>query len=375
MKVKFLKMEKFPVRSQMIFIGNMVRAYHPIDRTGLLNDYNMMYEPIPKDFTNFDKSFEEVAMSRAEQLWKIGKPIELFWSGGIDSSVALVALMETKKSYNEIKIRYTEDSIEEFPTMWEKIVKKINDPLPHIKILSTSVFNDHSVTKVTGQCGDQCFGSMARKDIIQEPWESIYKFGHEKLFSVLNHEGIDFELEKRKLMDYLFYNLDDTCPIPIKTIFDLYWWLNFCFKWQDVVNVMNIHNGGSNEWRSTEHYFNTQDFQKWSLVNHDLKIQYDWKSYKQPAKDFINKYVKDDSYCKNKTKEASLIKVLEKDVPLDAPLEPVSTSGEITYSRYNYKFRKKKRTNPDSFAIVFEDSSFYRMKDDIPEEVIKEITL
>ena len=49
----------------------------------------------------------------------------------------------------------------------------------------------------------------------------------------------------------------------------------------------------TSQWGSTISFFNTDDFQKWSIVNHDVKHGGTWKTYKQPAKDYINKYVKD----------------------------------------------------------------------------------
>ena len=56
-------------------------------------------------------------MDAAKELWQLGKPIELFWSGGIDSSGVLIALLETKSDSDVLNIRYTQDSIDEFTLM------------------------------------------------------------------------------------------------------------------------------------------------------------------------------------------------------------------------------------------------------------------
>ena len=82
----------------------------------------------------------------------------------------------------------------------------------------------------------------------------------------------------------------DCSPVDIKTIFDLFWWCNFCFKWQDVDSRMIFTFSETSQWGSTISFFNTDDFQKWSIVNHDVKHGGTWKTYKQPAKDYINKY-------------------------------------------------------------------------------------
>ena len=59
-------------------------------------------------------------------------------------------------------------------------------------------------------------------------------------------------------------------------------------KWQDVDSRMIFTFSETSQWGSTISFFNTDDFQKWSIVNHDVKHGGTWKTYKQPAKDYIN---------------------------------------------------------------------------------------
>ena len=135
-------------------------------------------------------------------------------------------------------------------------------------------------------------------------------------------------------------------------IFDLYWWLNFSLKWQDVDSRMIFTYTTCPKWQSTLSFYNTEYFQKWSIVNHDIKHNGTWETYKQPAKDYINKYVKDESYRKNKTKEASLIKILVG-----------STDDE-----YTYEFRQKRRNSPAAMKLALDDGTYFRTKDFIPKE-------
>ena len=157
MKVKYFRPDIFKIddlgqEPSIIAIGQIVQAYMPVDRTGSCNYFDMMYESIPS-IDNFNKTFEECCMDAAKELWKLGKPIELFWSGGIDSSGALIALLETKSQSDILSIRYTQNSIDEFPLMWEKLVRDKNYPLSDKEMLSESLFEDHGVIKVTGECG------------------------------------------------------------------------------------------------------------------------------------------------------------------------------------------------------------------------------
>ena len=366
MKVKYFTPDIFELDNLMsdppiIRAGQLVQAYMPVDRTGHFNPFHMSYNPIPK-FKNFNKSWEECCMEAARDLWKLGKPIELFWSGGIDSSGVLIALVETKSDSDVLNIRYTQDSIDEFPLMWEKMVKDKNDPLAHKEMLDTLLFENHNVIKVTGECGDQCFGSdalHANLDKHAKDWETVFSWPNGKLFNtkpdVPKDTQENYEYKKMQLAEILFEHVDHS-PIKIKTIFDLFWWCNFCFKWQDVDSRMIFTFSDTSDWRSTISFFNTENFQKWSIVNHDIKHGGTWETYKQPAKDYINKYIKDETYRKNKTKEPSLIKVL---------------AGAVD-GKYDYKYRQKRRDDPSRFKLVLDDGRFWRKNEKVPDEIYEE---
>ena len=366
MKVKYFRPDIFEldnlnITPSVVQTGQLVQAYMPVDRTGNFNPFDMTYDPIPK-VVKFNKSWEECCMDAAEELWKLGNPIELFWSGGIDSSGALIALLETKSDSDVLSIRYTQDSIDEFPLMWEKMVKDKNNPLSHKEILSDTLFENHDIIKITGECGDQCFGSdalHANLDKHADDWETILTWPNGQLFAAKSDVPKDtqetYEYKRAQLAELLFEHVD-YCPFEIKTIFDLFWWCNFCFKWQDVDNRMIFTFSGTSEWKSTISFFNTEDFQKWSIVNHDVKHGGTWESYKQPAKEYINKYIKDDTYRKDKTKEPSLLKVLK----------------GSTDEKYDYAFRTKRRNNPQSIKLVLDDGQFWRRNEKVPNEIYEE---
>ena len=57
-------------------------------------------------------------------------------------------------------------------------------------------------------------------------------------------------------------------------------------------------------------FYNCSEFQRWSIVNHDLKHKGSWKTYKWPSKEFIYNYNKDADYRDNKLKENSMPKTV-----------------------------------------------------------------
>ena len=369
MKVKYFRPDIFELDDlgnapPIIRAGQLVKAYMPIDRTGHFNPFHISYDPIP-EVKEFNKSWEECCMEAAKNLWKLKKPIELFWSGGIDSSGALIALLETKSKSDILNIRYTQDSIDEFPLMWEKMVKDKNNPLPHKEMLDDLLFENHDIIKVTGECGDQCFGSdalHANLDKYADNWETIFTWPNSKLFGKRFDAPKDsqknYEYKKTQLAEILFEHVDYS-PVEIKTIFDLFWWCNFCFKWQCVDRRLVFKFSTTTEWQSTVSFFNTENFQKWSIINHDIKFGLEnggtWETYKQPAKEYINKYIKDENYRKNKTKEPSLWKILE----------------GVADGNYDYSYRVKKRNDPQGVKLVLDDGRFWRRNEKIPDEIYK----
>ena len=64
---------------------------------GFDNYFDLVENPLTEFPTNFTSTFEELVNRRAVELWDIGKPIRLWWSGGIDSTCALVSLLKTRR--------------------------------------------------------------------------------------------------------------------------------------------------------------------------------------------------------------------------------------------------------------------------------------
>ena len=325
-------------------LGNIVACWMPVDRTGTLNEFNWKYDPIPQEISDA-KSWDECCISRAEELWSYGKPITVFWSGGIDSSVVFLSLRETMPSDGELCVRYSQQSIDEFPALYET-VKEFSDPF-----LSSSVdyFDPHylkqDVTFVSGECADPIFGTDSVKkyeDMMNDPWDSILYF--ENLWNV------PIEKPSRYRISSLLEMHIEKCPIEIRTVFDIYWWISFCFKWtflDRVIPVFYFQNDGEDVHKHYS-FFNTEDFQKWSMHYHHLKHQNTWLSYKQPAKDFIYNFTGDKEYQINKTKEPSILKLFD---------------DNFWLTRYKSNRRPK---------LLLGNGKLWRRDDVIPEDILNE---
>jgi hypothetical protein len=290
----------------------------------------------------------------------------------------LIALLETKSESDILNIRYTKDSIVEFPTMWEKLVKDRNDPLHDKKMLDESLFENDDIIKVTGECADQlyCSGSLKRPqrtiDKFGDDWETIFTWDQSEFTppqrayssTVSSWSEPEFARFKMQIAKIYFAHVD-IAPIEIVTIYDLLWWTTFCFNWQDVDSRIILQYTTTPHWQSTLSFYNTEDFQRWAMTNkwtrtnRNKRYEKTIQTHKQPAKDYINRYIKDDDYRNKKTKKASLINILRG-----------STDEE-----YTLEFRGRRRNNPKAIKLVLEDGRSWRRNEKVPDDIYKSILI
>lgn len=258
-------------------------------------------------------SFEECCERRALQLEnaieKQNCPLYLMWSGGIDSTCALVSIWKFFKpeTLSRVRILLTKASVGEYPWLFKNVVAPGFTMLPSNQNLER-LLRDGVV--VTGELGDQIFGS----DWVKKALDLFGPGAHRKPYRDVVprlFETVAGEADRHGMFERL-EPIAGEAPFPIVTTFDFLWWLNFSQKWQHVKFRQMIFYRFKNPRAAAErtfHFFDTPDFQVWSLRNHDRKIGDDWISYKEPAKRFIVRHTGDADYM-SKIKVGSLIGVV-----------------------------------------------------------------
>lgn len=241
-------------------------------------------------------TFGELCAQRALDLLKLKKDRwYLSYSGGIDSTAMFVAILQTwpQAELDKIVVRLTHHSIAENPTFYDRFVSKF--PLrTAIVDLSAQLVAENAVL-LTGEHGDQLFGS----DLLAE---GCARYGDQILredYRTAAPRILDAVKSCRGLGAEIFEELAPMagdCPLPIRTAHDFFWWFNFSQKWQHVkFRFLGFATWDPRARYGSEivHFFDSNDFQKWSLDNHDLKIRESWQSYKFIAKEFIYAFTKD----------------------------------------------------------------------------------
>jgi hypothetical protein len=261
-----------------------------LDRTNTI-DFGFKYKTLTAipEYAMFTETFEQVCDATATKLVDLAEErncnINLMWSGGIDSTTALVALLRTGK-ISRLRVILSKASIGEYPKFYKDIIQ-VELPKQYSVLENPKLALDSRDINLTGEIGDQIFGSAA-----------IFKaFKKKKLFdpytTYISPEFLDKISEQVK-----------KCPIELNTTFDFLWWFNFSMKYQNV--QFRLYPSVQLPFGTITHFFDTNEFQLWSLNNPDKKIIDTLESYKYIAKDYIYTYHKDDNYRDTKLKVGSL---------------------------------------------------------------------
>lgn len=281
-----------------------------IDRTATLDaglDFDVL-DPlgtIPKT----ERSFGEICAEAGEQIARKAsaenKKIQLLWSGGIDSTLALVSVLKALKTRGELyrlEVLLSKDSINEYPDFFRDVI----EPELRYVLFTPPIYSflDAEKLVVTGEHGDQIFGSdKAQHFVITKQAFRPYR----EILPLVIERKLGSARAAAAVIEYLAPQVERS-PVPVETLFDYLWWMNFSLKWQHV--SLRMLNGERREGFSLGenfvHFFSGRSFQAWSVSNHGSKIKDTWKSYKYVAKELIYDFHADEHYLLNKEKEQSL---------------------------------------------------------------------
>lgn len=286
--------------------------------------YNFSIAPnsdIPTIPVGFSKTYEQICNERAievlEHQKKLGLPLYLLYSGGIDSTLVLISLLKNKP-LNELRdilvIAMSTDSIDENPEFYAKYI------YGKLRTISSENFNgffDGNKIILGGEHNDQLFGSdvIAKINRIRPFSDALMPHSREYIAGYFRYKGMS-NYSADWWYDMLCWH-SKQAPCEVKSNFDMLWWLNFSFKWQSVFYRILVRVAPKQQNNISQHfidnyfihYFNSKDFQIWSMTNSDLKIKSSWNSYKHIAKEIIHAYDGNTEYMVNKSKIGSLYKL------------------------------------------------------------------
>jgi len=265
-----------------------------IDRTGTIPSVLNVTIPEGQEIPVVDHSapkqdYYDICMNRAQQLLAQNRQINVLWSGGVDSTVALFSLLRSADNLDQINIYGSLESIVESGGMYDRYIKPLGIRLKFNQVRTKGIpftydSEDPEQLYVSGDCGDHLYGP---RNFFSLPGQ--------------DNAGPWYEGYSNDLLDLTAPTIEKS-PRKIETAADFKWWLEYNFCWI----------GGYNDTRRClpesfakriHPFYTTPEFQTWTLTN-------DWwpglpTQYRQPAKDALARMVDYKYYVKNKVKGQS----------------------------------------------------------------------
>jgi len=308
-------------------IADWKLLYKAINFTvGLVDRTNQFKQPIstkvypgselPPLTSNF-LSYRDCCNKRAAELWdlsiRLQKPLGIMWSGGIDSTRMLISFLENfplAEVKERIRVLTSYDGVVENQEFFRTYIA---GKLTIINSETTPWLFDKSIILVTGEHNDQLFGSDMLKNFMLEKADSYNSnLSKDIIFSYLNQR-----IQNPKVTMLL---VDGVCQsaatygITIEKNSDWFWWWNFCFKWQAVKFRLlalcepNLIHNLTADFTNTylQHFYDSADFQLWSINSVEARTITRWIDYKKQAKIEIFDFDKNQNYFDTKLKKPSL---------------------------------------------------------------------
>jgi hypothetical protein len=267
------------------------------------------------------RSFRDVTDLRAvnikKEMQQQDQEIAVFWSGGIDSTVALAAMVKNFDSADlkNITVIANNQSYFENPIFYHNVIEKYQ-----LKTVNFNNFSDEKIQDlfdryyvVDGEPADKLWIVN-----IAIQFESIYGAGSLTTpLAKISSKFVEFLSgymsfdQANQYYNFLMQNIIET-GVEIVTLGDLFWWINFNFHWLEHLliwyNQFPIKNPQSYKQykKNYKPWYNTEEYQLWSLSDRPKSIKTDRHDlYKMPAKQYINDLVQDPYYLNYKSKLGS----------------------------------------------------------------------
>ena len=271
---------------------------------------------VPTYDPSFDLSFTDITDQLACDLLKtkMDKPWLMLYSGGIDSTVMIVALLKnfSKHELSNVVIACSQHSVVENPRFFYDHIR------PNFQIVdSTSIkFGQELLAKYhafEGEPADMLYGPGAKlvmtngnqsllKDWRKDPDELLHCF--ERVCGKGNSRWY-YELARE--------NIDST-GIPVNNYYDFFWWKAFNLWWPGVIiqafrkyqkydgyTTLETFRNNFNGW------YNTAEYQLWAMNNHlDVRYSTNLAHRKLGSKQYIYDFDRNEHYYHFKTKSASI---------------------------------------------------------------------
>lgn len=249
----------------MIFDRSLLKDISPFicetflfDRTGTFHslDGYQVLQPIPEPEKH---DFTELCVSRAKELAKTDKKINVLWSGGADSTLLLLLLDQAGVPDEQITVLCSGDSYLINPEAGEIFIKKYQIDSPYIYSDKLRHFMSNDQMIISGIGMDMLTYGF---DVQMSPENNLD-----------DHVALLQERSSGTVEQYqaIFRKLEQASGYPCTTVKEYSRLKNLVLCWQpELLHIGTLANYGI----YGQHFINfyqTKEFQQWALASHDTR--------------------------------------------------------------------------------------------------------
>lgn len=230
--------------------------------------------------------FRECMLNRASEILAFarskGVPVAMMWSGGIDSTGALAALIRAGARRSEMMVLLGEDSIRAHHLFFER---QIRDHFDYYSSAQWYTLLTGQLVFVTGEPADQLMGTVML-------WR-----GHEGLLNVFYRQAMPEAFTglgmSRPSLDRWMAAFEESlrrAPCQISSFADATWWMTFTLFWQECVLRPYLKFANREQASALREFhrpfYDSPDFQRWAIARIEPKVEHSVTSFKRVIKDF-----------------------------------------------------------------------------------------
>lgn len=297
----------------------MYENYLPFARCGRAPNPLSIQADVPAEMPSLSLrpgwQWDQVCDYRAQQVAELtdsdDAAIYVFWSGGIDSTVILAALLRNWRPDQLSRVRVVMNNASYFENPWffDHVIR------PHLKYISQAPEDWTTAWLINGYPGDTIW---IQADILEiNRWrpgafKKNLRTQPDDLLAWLSNKTD--RSHAHWLIEMLVNNAQDA-GLELEDYEDFYWWLNFNFMFAGEIYKAYHHKMNRNYDRNdlqcyyqrSVSWYASHEYQSWSIENRSngVKYQGDTRSYKMPAKQYIYDLDHNPWYRDYKTKMAS----------------------------------------------------------------------
>lgn len=278
------------------------------DRTNTLNKfglYNICELPtFDYKITPHQREFSDLVNERARYLIdNIDRPITVLWSGGVDSTMIMCAMIANGIPKDKLRVYCTMESVWEAPGFMEFVLRNGYTVHPTSAGYFYRDFDrDFGDTHlISGDASDLLFGSVKASKMIalqSMPWVDGWRFAMHEFHK-------DFPTPSFDTFDYIQEWMNRWSGWEIKTFGQFLWWNSYALQYDGVIEHFRLEFEGKYA-DHQESFFETPEFNQWALNDFPNRGKhnqwFDHRYYKKHLKDYIQSVWKNDDYHRYKGK-------------------------------------------------------------------------